>query len=181
MRKIQTINDNWKFLKGVAQVPANLPENAETVTLPHTWNGKDGQDGGNDYFRGSCCYIRSIARKDMPEGQELYLEINGANSSADVYVNGSKLAHHDGGYSTWRVNMTSVLAEENQIAIVVDNAPTELVYPQTADFTFYGGLYRDVKIIGVNKTHFDLETFGTPDITYNTAHNGRRAGIKHIF
>ena len=60
MRKVQKINDNWLFIKDMSQVPSVMPENAETVTLPHTWNGKDGQDGGNDYFRGSCCYIKKI-------------------------------------------------------------------------------------------------------------------------
>ena len=81
----------------------------------------------------------------------MYLEIRGANSSADVYVDGKHLAHHDGGYSTWRVNMTDALDGENCLAIVVDNAPNDFVYPQTADFTFYGGLYRGVSLIAVDE------------------------------
>ena len=157
MRKIFNINDNWKFLKDTAEVPAVLPETAEDVNVPHTWNALDGQDGGNDYFRGSCCYVKNVKKSELPVGELYYLEINGANNSADVYVNGKKLAHHDNGYSTWRVNVTDVLEEDNTIAVVVDNAPTELVYPQTADFTFYGGLYRDVNVLAVNKTHFDLD------------------------
>ena len=160
MRTIFNINENWMFLKNTDTLPEMLPEYAEQINLPHTWNAKDGQDGGNDYFRGSCCYMKEIARKDLPLGEVYYLEINGANNSADVYVNGKKLAHHDNGYSTWRVNITDVLEEENKIAIIVDNAPTELIYPQTADFTFYGGLYRDVNILAVNSTHFDLDYFG---------------------
>ena len=160
MRAILNLNREWTFLKGVENLPAEIPEKAEVVTLPHTWNAKDGQDGGNDYFRGSCCYVKKIEKSDLPEGEQYFLEINGANNSADVYVNGKKLAHHDNGYSTWRVDMTDVLEESNTIVIVVDNTPTELVYPQTADFTFYGGLYRDVNVIAVNKTHFDLEYFG---------------------
>ncbi|WP_373249840.1 glycoside hydrolase family 2 protein [Mediterraneibacter gnavus] len=160
MRTILNLNRDWAFLKGLENVPVAIPETAEVVTLPHTWNAKDGQDGGNDYFRGSCCYMKKIEKSDLPEGEQYFLEINGANNSADVYVNGKKLAHHDNGYSTWRVNMTDVLEESNTIVVVVDNAPTELVYPQTADFTFYGGLYRDVNVIAVNETHFDLEYFG---------------------
>ena len=160
MRKILNLNKNWTFIKGLGNVPESIPEEAEHISLPHTWNAKDGQDGGNDYFRGSCCYVKTVDKKDLPEEDLYFLEINGANNSADVYVNGKKLAHHDNGYSTWRVNMTDVLEEVNSIAVIVDNTPTELVYPQTADFTFYGGLYRDVNVIAVPKTHFDLEYFG---------------------
>lgn len=160
MRNVINLNDNWIFLKEVSEVPAFGFENAETVTLPHTWNATDGQDGGNDYFRGSCCYIKEIKKETLPEGDLYYLEINGANSSADVYVNNKKMAHHDGGYSIWRVNITDALSDCNRIAVMVDNAPNENVYPQTADFTFYGGLYRNVNIIAVGSTHFDLDYFG---------------------
>ena len=160
MRNILNINKNWMFYKDTADISSVISENAESVNIPHTWNAFDGQDGGNDYFRGSCCYMKELKKSEIPKGELYYLEINGANNSADVYVNGKNMAHHDNGYSTWRVNITDVLEEENTIAVVVDNAPTELVYPQTADFTFYGGLYRDVNVIAVNKTHFDLDYFG---------------------
>ena len=162
MRKILNLNKDWAFFKGTSDVTAL--EGGEAVCLPHSWNAVDGQDGGNDYFRGSCAYLKKIAKADLPEGEEVYLEIRGANSSADAYVNGKLLAHHDGGYSTWRVNMTAELQEENEIIIVVDNAANDKVYPQMADFTFYGGLYRDVNAIGVPKTHFDLDYYGAPGI-----------------
>ncbi len=177
MRAILNLNREWTFLKGVENLPAEIPETAEVVTLPHTWNAKDGQDGGNDYFRGSCCYVKQIEKNDLPEGEQYFLEINGANNSADVYVNGKKLAHHDNGYSTWRVDITAVLEESNTIVIVVDNAPTELVYPQTADFTFYGGLYRDVNVIVVNKTHFNLEYFGGKGLKITPVMKGADAKV----
>ncbi len=101
---------------------------------------------------------------DLPEPARYYLEIRGANSSADVYLNGTKLAHHDGGYSTWRVDLTDNLAELNLLVIAVDNAANETVYPQMADFTFYGGLYRDVNLICVGNSHFDLDYYGTPGL-----------------
>ena len=113
MRNILNINQDWLFVKGLAEVPAALPTDAEMISLPHTWNGKDGQDGGNDYFRGTCCYAKQIVKADMPAGEQVFLEINGANSSADVYWNGKKLAHHDGGYSTWRVELTAHIQEDN--------------------------------------------------------------------
>ena len=158
MRQILKFNDNWEFLKGVSEMGA--AEVGESITIPHTWNATDGQDGGNDYFRGTCLY-RKVFRSDLlPKAKKYYLEINGANSSADVYMNGKRLAHHDGGYSTWRVNITGYLRTENTLCILVDNAPNEEVYPQVADFTFYGGIYRDVNIVCVEETHFDLEYFG---------------------
>ena len=177
MRNLININNSWTFIKDCVQVPENLPESVEIVNVPHCWNAIDGQDGGNDYFRGSCVYTKTIAKSDLPAGDACYLEINGANSSADVYVNGKHLAHHDGGYSTWRVNFTDVIDEENVITIVVDNAATEMVYPQTADFTFYGGFYRDVNLIGVAKTHFDLDTFGGKGLWVTPVMDGADAQV----
>ncbi len=175
MRQTININLGWLFIKDTTDPKAT--ENAETVGLPHTWNAVDGQDGGNDYFRGSCLYKKTVKKSELPQADEYYLEIRGANSSADAYVNGKLLAHHDGGYSTWRVNFTEVLEDENEIAIVVDNSPNETVYPQFADFTFYGGLYRDVNIIAVAKTHFDLDYFGGNGIAVTPVVDGKNAKV----
>ncbi len=170
MRKVISLNEKWSFSKKADHIPEVLPLLWEQVNLPHTWNNKDGQDGGNDYYRGTCYYVKEILRKDLPEAAEYYLEIKGANSSADVFVNGQRVAHHDGGYSTWRVNVTNMLTDRNLFVIAVDNSENDKVYPQMADFTFYGGLYRDVNMIAVPETHFDLDYYGgqgvmvTPDI-----------------
>ena len=164
MRTILNWNAGWRFEKGQSAVPAQLPEGWEEVTLPHTWNAIDGQDGGNDYFRGTCCYVKHFAKADLPQSDRYYLEIRGAASSADVYLNGKLLKHHDGGFSTWRVELTDGLEDENLLAVLVDNAPNDTVYPQVADFTFYGGLYRNVNLICVNDSHFDLDYCGTPGI-----------------
>ena len=151
MRDILNINKGWLFLK---------QGKSESVDLPHTWNGSDGQDGGNDYYRGVCTYEKHISKDSLPKGDEVYIEICGANSSAVVYFNGKKLISHDGGYQTFRAKLSPV-ADENTIKIEVDNSPNDRVYPQMADFTFYGGLYRDVSLIGVNKNRFSLDAFGS--------------------
>ncbi len=164
MRKIININRKWAFTKEATAVPASMPEKWNFVNLPHTWNNIDGQDGGNDYYRGTCYYAREIEKADLPEADRYYLEIKGANSSAEVYLNGKKLASHDGGYSTWRVDMTDTLEAKNLLVIAVDNAPNDRVYPQMADFTFYGGLYRDVNVIAVSNSHFDLDYYGAPGL-----------------
>lgn len=163
MRNVISFLDHWYFDK-VDTYPETMVLDAEEVTLPHTWNNIDGTDGGNDYYRGTCHYMKYFNREDLPEGEEYYLELLGANSSADVYLNGEKLAHHDGGYSTWRVNLTEHLQDSNYLVVAVDNAPNDTVYPQMADFTFYGGLYRNVNLIAVPHVHFDLDYYGGPGI-----------------
>ncbi len=173
MRKVLNLKQGWTFTKDTHNVtPA---DNAEKISLPHTWNAVDGQDGGNDYFRGCCLYHRILTKAELPTAEEYYLEFCGANSSATVYFNGEVLASHDGGYSTWRVKLPDSMQEKNELAVLVDNSPSGTVYPQFADFTFYGGLYRDVKLICVPKTHFDLTYYGgdgiavTPTLQGNTA------------
>ncbi len=160
MRQIISLNRKWSFRKGVNEVPTVTPEDWDFVNVPHCWNAIDGQDGGNDYFRGTCCYVKDLDREEIPTADKYYLEINGANSSATVFMNGEKLASHDGGYSTWRVDITDELKKGTRLGILVDNSANETVYPQMADFTFYGGLYRDVNLIAVSESHFELDYYG---------------------
>ena len=174
-------NDAWLFTKEASLVADNrtiLKEAEwELVTLPHTWNAKDGQDGGNDYYRGTCYYTKKLALSDYKGAEQVYIEFEGANSSADVYVNGKLAVHHDGGYSTFRANITKLLEEENTVVVAVDNSANDYVYPQMADFTFYGGLYRDVNIICVPNAHFDLDYFGGPGITVTPVVDGKNANV----
>ena len=168
LRSIIKINEKWVFNK----------EGAETmVNLPHTWNAIDGQDGGNDYYRGICTYTKELMQPVLEPGDQVYLEFRGVNSSADVSVNGKQLFHHDGGYSTFRVNITEVLKENNEIIITADNRPNQRVYPQKADFTFYGGIYRDVYLIVVPQAHFDLDYYGAPGIQVTSEINGSDASV----
>ena len=175
MRNIISLNKGWQFFKDTADT--TLREGGVAIDLPHTWNAEDGFDGGNDYFRGSCLYVKTLKKADLPEADLYYLELRGANSSADVYVGGEHLAHHDGGYSTWRVDVTKHLTEETVFSVVVDNAPNEEVYPQMADFTFYGGLYRGVNLIAVNKSHFDLAYYGGCGLMITPTVEGKDATV----
>ncbi len=164
MRKITTLTDGWKFLKEAVSVDEAMQKASTSVTLPHTWNAEDGQDGGNDYHRGTCWYVRTLTAEELA-GHQVFLEINGAAMRAAVYLNGQLLATHDGGYATFRVDLTSVLKEDcNILAISVNNEDNDVVYPQKADFTFYGGLYRAVRLISVPEEHFELLKDGTPGI-----------------
>lgn len=155
MRTYISLNEQWEFIKCGA---------ASIVDLPHTWNAVDGQDGGNDYWRGTAEYRKNFPMPDLEENGRAVLEFLGAAMTADVYVNENHLAHHEGGYSTFRVDITEALAENNLLRVEVDNSANERVYPQKADFTFYGGLYRGVNLILVPEEHFELLKDGTPGI-----------------
>ncbi len=128
------------------------------VTLPHTWSTNE------DGRRGVCRYVRELSKPEMDNGERVWLEIKGAAQTCEVYLNGEKLARHEGGYSTFRVDLTDHLKDDNVLALSVDNSDNGAVYPQKADFTFYGGLYRDVNLIIVPSTHFALGHCGTPGI-----------------
>lgn len=157
MKQTIALNDSWKFCKtGESEVTV--------VNLPHTWNNIDGQDGGNDYWRGTAVYTRSFAAPVLKEGERLLLECKGAAMSAEVLLNGQKAGSHAGGYSTFRIDLTPYLASDNELEIRVDNSANDRVYPQMADFTFYGGLYRDVNLIILPKYAFEMIKDGTNGI-----------------
>ncbi len=150
------MNKGWTF---IGPDGSSVP-----VDLPHTWNAIDGQDGGNDYWRGTCVYEKAFPRPELEADQRVYLEFRGVNASAKVELNGAEVGTHDGGYSTFRWDVTDFLKDENALTVHVDNSRNDRVYPQKADFTFYGGIYRDVSLIVVNKFHFDMDRFGGPGI-----------------
>ena len=184
MRETVNLNRKWAFIMGSEDVPKATPSPACYVNLPHTWNAIDGQDGGNDYTRGLCWYVKTLSREEIPQNKRLFLEINGANSSADLYVNGAHIAHHDGGYSTWRADITDAAGTSGDVLLVlgVDNSAKETVYPQMADFTFYGGLYRDVNLIAVPESHFDLTYYGGPGIAVTPVMEGDDARVTtHVY
>ena len=156
VRKTVNINKGWRFTG---------PDGpARPVDVPHTWNSVDGQDGGNDYWRGTCVYEKTFPRPELEADERVYLEFRGVNASAKVELNGAEVGTHDGGYSTFSWDVTDFLKDENALTVHVDNSRNDRVYPQKADFTFYGGIYRDVSLIVVNKFHFDMDRFGGPGI-----------------
>ena len=178
MRTIKSINENWLFIMDEKANPSALPEGAEQLNLPHTWNGKDGQDGGNDYKRQKCWYFKEIAKADLSD-EENYLEFDAVNSSSEIFWNGSSLLVHHGGYSRFRVKIPADKIQDNNIlAISADNSPNEEVYPQVADFTFYGGIYRGVKIVSVPSAHFDLEYYGAPGVMVTPEVKGNNADVE---
>ncbi len=179
MRTVLNLNHKWAFSKEATEVPAKVSSKWNFVNLPHSWNALDGQDGGNDYYRGTGYYAKELTLEDIPTADRYYLEFRGTNASADLYVNGGKKMHHDGGYSTWRCDITEELkaGPSTMIVVAVENTVNEIVYPQTADFTFYGGIYRDVNLVCVSDSHFDLDYYGGPGIQVTPTVEGTDAQI----
>ncbi len=170
MRRRILLQDEWQFTDPNGKRAA--------VTLPHTWNGHDGQDGEDDYYRGTCLYKTMVSRPEFdPASERVYLEFCGVNASAQVQLNGQDCCCHDGGYSTFRVDITAMLKSENELRVKVDNGKNDRVYPQKADFTFYGGIYRDVNLLVVNTKHFDLDYFGGPGVKVTPVLDGENATV----
>lgn len=167
MRNVLNLNDNWKFIQKDAGLPQTLPANWQDVNLPHCWNAVDGHDGNGSYDRGKYWYAKSFSTPKQPlGGGKLFVEVLAAGQQATVYMNGKEVAYHEGGYSIFRADITEQCKEEgeNLLVIACSNELKDSVYPQSADFTFYGGLYRGVNLISVPDAHFDLEYYGGPGI-----------------
>lgn len=168
MRNVINMNKGWKFIREDAGLPAVLPADWSSVDLPHSWNAVDGCDGNGSYYRGRCWYARTFTTPKQPlAGGRVYVEVLAAGQQATIYVNGQEVAYHEGGYSTFRADVTDLCRdrEENLLVIACSNEEKSSVYPQSADFTFYGGLYRGVNLISVPEAHFDLEYWGGPGFT----------------
>ena len=187
MRSVEMLNNGWTFVKEAADAEAAVLAashgEGKDIDLPHTWNAADGQDGGNDYYRGTCWYVRKLAVPALAEGEEAWLEFEGVANSARVYADGTLVAEHEGGFSTFRANLTPAFhqaqaagAETVTLVVAADNSANDRVYPQYADFTFYGGIYRDVKLIRVPAAHIALGYHGAPGIrvtpSVTLAHDG---------
>ena len=171
MQEITKIMKGWEF--------TGPDGTTTTVDLPHTWNARDGQDGGNDYWRGTCIYRTHFAAPQFnTASHQVWIQFDGVNASAHVVLNGSPVCNHDGGYSTFRANITELLRDENELTVEVDNSKNDRVYPQKADFTFYGGIYRDVSLMVVSKNHFTLDYFGGPGIRITPTVQGADASVQ---
>jgi len=158
MREIISLNENWtlSFPKG--------DHATEQVNLPHTWNAVDGNDGNGSYLRTTGVYTRTFTAPKQPrEGGRTYVEVLAAALNSTVKVNGQVATTHEGGFSIFRADVTDLCHEgENELTIEVSNEDTPSMYPSSADFTFYGGLYRGVNLISVPDAHFDLDYYGGP-------------------
>lgn len=158
------LNNNWSFTKDSGTVQEIDSMKFSNVNIPHTWNGIDGQNGGDNYHRGICWYTKSF-NADVKSDKNYFIEFEAVNSVANVYLNGKHLGEHRGGYSAFRFDITNVITSgENNLVVSADNSHIEDVYPLFADFTFYGGIYRDVNLIEAGAVHFNMMDYASDGI-----------------
>lgn len=163
-RNIQSINHNWSFHKGEISDTSDW----EAVNLPHTWNAHDPFDEQKGYFRG-IAYYKRILNIPTTNNQKWFLNFEGVNQVAEVYVNGELAKKHVGGYTGFYVPLTQFLKEgDNELLIKVDNSHDDAIVPLKGDFNFYGGIYRDVFLISTGETHFEFSEFGDKGIFIST-------------
>ncbi len=167
-------NDSWKFYKSNAADAENAvfdDSKWESITLPHTWNNLDGQDGGNDYYRGPAWYRKHFTIPAEYGGKKIFMKFGAANMITDVYLNGKQIGEHKGGYAAFTFDITDgiLLGKENVLAVKVDNTSyltsTEFhLAPLRADFTMCGGIHRSVELIVTDKVHITPLDYGSPGV-----------------
>lgn len=165
----RSINSNWRFIRtdvSNGRDPGLDDRSWQLVSLPHTWNKKDAFDDVRGYYRGPAWYRKKINISNNLAGKQVFLKFGAANQVADVYVNGRFATEHKGGYTAFSVNITPYLhfGEENVIAVRVDNSFDHEVPPLSADFTFFGGIYRNVWLIATDQVHISVTDFGSPGV-----------------
>jgi beta-galactosidase len=168
-----SLDAGWRFIRqDVAGAQTNgFDDSAWTVLdLPHTWNNLDGQDGGNDYYRGIGWYRLHYAVSTNAAGRRLFLKFDGANIVSDLYVNGSFVGEHQGGFAAFVFDATPYLnvGADNLIAVKVNNAYNANVPPLSADFTLFGGIYRDVHLLTTDPVQVSPLDYGSPGVYLKT-------------
>ena len=157
-RSVKTINDNWEY---------KLPDAAtwQPINLPHTYN--DDAYKARNYYKGIALYRRTLKLAEVEQGKRYYLKFDGVNKAADVILNGVTVGSHAGGYTSFCIDVTDYIKADNVIEVTVDNSRKD-VTPLAADFTFFGGIYRDVWLISTNEQHFNMGNLGSDGIFITT-------------
>lgn len=160
MRSEMGLNEGWRFCYGGvtgADKPWLDDSDWVAVTLPHTWNATDGADGGDNYARGTGWYRKRFRVDTSWSKRRVFLQFDGASRSAVVMLNGRTIGEHVGAFARFRFDVTDALnfGGENTLVVAVNNAD-DGVAPITADFTFFGGLYRGVRLFATNPLHIDV-------------------------
>lgn len=169
-REMKTINDNWEFRK-------SIDESWESVNLPHTFNIDAYQQ--RNYYQGKGFYRRTLVLPEIVAERRYYMKIDAASKAANIRVNGKEVASHVGGYTACIVDITEYIRKENLIEITVDNGRKDIT-PISADFTFWGGIYRDVWLISTPKQHFNMSNMGSDGIFISTPVVNEKRGVLKV-
>lgn len=169
-REMRTINDNWEFRK-------SIDESWESVNLPHTFNIDAYQQ--RNYYQGKGFYRRTLVLPEIVAERRYYMKIDAASKAANIRVNGKEVGSHVGGYTACIVDITEYIRKENLIEITVDNGRKDIT-PISADFTFWGGIYRDVWLISTPKQHFNMSNMGSDGIFISTPVVNEKRGVLKV-
>ena len=172
-RVVYTINDGWKFTKGSpfeAQLTGCDDSSWETVNIPHTWNDKDADDETPGFYRGPVWYRKQLFIDKSQEGRRAMIYFEGANQEVRFYLNGQFVGEHKGGYTRFCFDITPHLryGQENLFAIYVNNVYNPNIPPLSADFTFFGGIYRDVYLQFMNPVHIATNDYASSGVYIRT-------------
>lgn len=184
-RVIYTVNDGWKFTKGSpaeAEQAGCDDSSWETVSIPHTWNDKDADDDAPGFYRGTAWYRRHLFIDSSRKGQQAVMYFEGANQELKLYLNGRFVGEHKGGYTRFCFDITSRLlyGQDNVFAICVSNAHNPDIPPLSADFTFFGGVYRDVYLQFMNPVHVATNDYASSGVYIRTPEVGASAASVEI-
>jgi beta-galactosidase len=181
-RTTVSLNEGWQY-SADKYIPGGNADNTirwQTVSLPHTWNINDVMDDTPGYYRGISWYRKKLVVDKILKGKEIYLRFEGANQEATVFINGKKAGDHTGGYTAFSIPVTSLLKwdGDNELLVKVDNSANRNIPPLSADFTFYGGIYREASLIAVEPVHFSLSDYGSKAVFITTpAVTGKKATV----
>ena len=182
-RIVIPLNEGWQFTKD-KYVPAAATNSAswQSVSLPHTWNVEDVMDDEPGYYRGEAWYKRVLSLDKKLKGKEIFLCFEGANQQCTVFINGQKAGEHIGGYTAFTIPVTSLInwEKENIVSIKVDNSYNKNIPPLTADFTFYGGLYRQVSLLATDAVHFYCNGYGSKGVFIATPVVDKKTAVVQI-
>jgi beta-galactosidase len=184
-RPTYTINDNWRFSENDpagAEKRATADADWKIVNIPHTWNERDAFDDTPDYRRGAGWYRKELSLSSALKNKRIFLYFEGANQTAEVYVNEKFVGRHIGGYSAFSFDVTDFVnfTEANLVAVKVDNSFNPDIPPLTADFTFYGGIYRDVWLLATDSVHLKVTDFASPGVQISTPELSEKSGAVRI-
>ena len=174
-----TINDSWQFIKDndITKVDDFLSQldRAERVTIPHTWNVEDVVDEEEGYYRGAGWYSKEVRIPSSYKEKQVFLHFEGVATAAEVYINSKLALQRVGGFTRFVVPVTPHItfdeaSEFTTFNVVVkgDNSYHDDWPALHADFTFFGGMYRDVSLVVKEKVHFNIEDYAANGVFITT-------------
>lgn len=167
VRTVTNINRGWQFIKNTGLSASSA---WRSIDLPHTWNVADVMDDAPGYYRGTGLYKKKLTLDKSLQNKQLFLFFEGANQVAEIFINGKKAGEHTGGYAGFYVPITGLVnfSGDNELLVKLDNSHNKFIPPLSADFTFYGGIYRDVWLVAVAPVHFSCNEYGSNSVYIST-------------